>query len=75
MTQSLEFFFDFRSPYSYLAHSQLPGLGTEIVLRPMNVLTVMKAVNNTPTTVTCKVKKAPMRMRILGGGQKNMACR
>jgi 2-hydroxychromene-2-carboxylate isomerase len=58
VTQSLEFFFDFRSPYGYLAHSQLPGLGTEIVLRPMNLLTVMKAVNNTPTTVTCKVKGA-----------------
>jgi len=56
MSQKLEFFFDFRSPYSYLAHSQLPGLGAEILLRPMNVLAVMNLVNNTPTTITCKVK-------------------
>jgi 2-hydroxychromene-2-carboxylate isomerase len=58
MSKSLEFFFDFRSPYSYLAHHKLPCLGGDIVFRPMNVLTVMKSVNNTPTTVTCKVKGA-----------------
>ncbi|HEX7775168.1 MAG TPA: 2-hydroxychromene-2-carboxylate isomerase [Parvibaculum sp.] len=56
MSQSIEFFFDFRSPYSYLAYSQLPALGAEIVLRPMNVISVMKIVGNTPTTVTCKAK-------------------
>jgi len=38
MTQRLEFFFDFVSPYSYLAHSQLPALGVEVTLRPMTVL-------------------------------------
>jgi 2-hydroxychromene-2-carboxylate isomerase len=42
MSRELEFFFDFRSPYSYLAFSQLPDLGVKVVLRPM---TVLKAVN------------------------------
>ena len=56
MSQKLEFFFDFVSPYSYLAHSQLPGLHADVVLRPMHVLSVMKEVGNTPTTVTCAAK-------------------
>lgn len=56
MTQTLEFFFDFVSPYSYLAYSQLDSLPADISLRPMHVLSVMKAVGNTPTTVTCSAK-------------------
>ena len=56
MTQRLEFFFDFASPYSYLAHSQLDDLGVEVALRPMTVLKVMEIVGNTPTTVTCAAK-------------------
>ena len=56
MKNRAEFFFDFRSPYSYLAYSQLADLDAEVVLRPMNVLTVMSAVGNTPTTITCAAK-------------------
>ncbi|VXB71564.1 2-hydroxychromene-2-carboxylate isomerase [Pseudomonas sp. 8O] len=56
MTQTVEFFFDFVSPYSYLAYSQLDSLPADISLRPMHVLSVMKAVGNTPTTVTCSAK-------------------
>lgn len=56
MTQTFEFFFDFVSPYSYLAYSQLDSLPADISLRPMHVLSVMKAVGNTPTTVTCSAK-------------------
>ena len=56
MSKQLEYFFDFRSPYSYLAHSQLAGLGVDIALRPMNVLTVMKGVGNRPTTIECAAK-------------------
>lgn len=51
------FFFDFRSPYSYLAHSQFPGLPGEIVFKPIDVLEVMKRVGNVPTTVICAPKK------------------
>ncbi len=56
MNQTVEFFFDFVSPYSYLAYSQLDNLQADISLRPMHVLSVMKAVGNTPTTVTCAAK-------------------
>jgi len=56
MSQSIEFFFDFRSPYSYLAYSQLPSLGVEVALRPINVLKVMDEVGNVPTTIVCAVK-------------------
>jgi 2-hydroxychromene-2-carboxylate isomerase len=56
MTQRLEFFFDFVSPYSYLAHSQLPALGVEVTLRPMTVLKVMEVVGNSPTTVLSAAK-------------------
>ncbi|WP_337185739.1 2-hydroxychromene-2-carboxylate isomerase [Phenylobacterium sp.] len=52
----LEFFFDFGSPYSYLAHSQLAGLGVEVSLRPMAVLKVMEAVGNQPTTLQSAAK-------------------
>jgi len=56
MSQSIEFFFDFRSPYSYLAYSQLPRLDVEVALRPINVLKVMDKVGNVPTTIVCAVK-------------------
>jgi 2-hydroxychromene-2-carboxylate isomerase len=51
---TVHFYFDYRSPYSYLAQSQLGDLALEI--RPFDVLDVMKRVNNTPTTITCAAK-------------------
>lgn len=56
MSKRLEFFFDFRSPYSYLAFSQLGELGAEVAFRPMDVVKVMAQVNNVPTTITCAAK-------------------
>lgn len=56
MTQSIELFYDFRSPYSYLAFTQLRGMDVDITLRPMKVLKVMEAVGNVPTTLTCAAK-------------------
>ena len=56
MTKSIEYFFDFRSPYSYLAHTQLAGLGAQVILRPMAVLKVMEMVGNVPTTLVCAAK-------------------
>jgi 2-hydroxychromene-2-carboxylate isomerase len=52
----VEFYFDFRSPYSYLAHSQLESLKATIQYRPIDVLAVMEQVGNTPTTLTCRAK-------------------
>ena len=56
MTRTLEFFFDFRSPYSYLALTQLVQMDVSIGLRPMKVLDVMEIVGNVPTTLTCAAK-------------------
>ncbi|MGY1410519.1 DsbA family protein [Luteimonas sp. A611] len=56
MTRSIELFYDFRSPYSYLAFTQLREMGVDLVLRPMMVLKLMEAVGNVPTTLTCAAK-------------------
>lgn len=54
---AVEFYFDFMSPYSYMAHSQLGTLGAPIRFTPIAVLPLMKLVNNTPTSITCQVKR------------------
>ena len=54
--QAIEFFYDFRSPYSYMAYTQLREMDVDIALRPMKILKVMELVGNTPTTITCKAK-------------------
>lgn len=56
MTQSIEFFYDFRSPYSYLAFLKLREMDVTLALRPMMILKVMEAVGNVPTTITCAAK-------------------
>lgn len=60
MTSQIEFYFDFASPYSYLAATQLRALtaatGAEIAYRPFRLLELMKIVGNRPTTIECKNK-------------------
>lgn len=56
MTHHVEFFYDFRSPYSYLAFTQLRQMNVEITLKPMQILKVMERVGNVPTTITCAAK-------------------
>lgn len=56
MTQEIELFYDFRSPYGYLAFTQLRELDIDIRLRPIKILTVMDKVGNVPTTITCAAK-------------------
>lgn len=56
MKQQVEFFYDFRSPYSYLAFTQLLAMDIDLVLRPMQILKVMEKVGNVPTTIICKAK-------------------
>ena len=53
--RTVQFYFDYRSPYAYLAQSQIHDLSVEWL--PMDVLDVMKRVNNTPTTAICAVKR------------------
>lgn len=64
----IDFFFDFVSPYSYLAFTQLEALqestGEVVRLRPVSVRTIMKATNNTPTSITCPPKMTYSRSDI-----------
>ncbi len=62
MTARLEFFFDYGSPYSYLADSRLDALqqrtGCELVYRPMLLGGVFKATGNqSPAFETVEAKK------------------
>ena len=56
----VDFFFDFISPYTYLAATQLDGIAGRTDARfkmwPMHLLNLMKIVGNTPTTILCKNK-------------------
>ncbi|MGI9133178.1 MAG: 2-hydroxychromene-2-carboxylate isomerase [Rhodoferax sp.] len=59
MTRSVEFYFDFGSPASYLAWTQLPALCAQerasLVLRPMLLGGVFQATgNHSPATVAAK---------------------
>lgn len=62
MTQPIELFYDFRSPYRYLAFMQLREMDVNIALRPMKILKVMEKVGNVPTTITCATKGRYARM-------------
>ncbi len=50
MAKQIEFFYDYLSPFSYLADTQLPALarrtGAEIVYRPVLMGAIMKAAGN-----------------------------
>jgi 2-hydroxychromene-2-carboxylate isomerase len=59
MGKTVEFYFDFGSPYSYLAYRALPGIaaahGAQIVLRPMLLGGVFKATgNHSPIEIPAK---------------------
>ncbi|HUX26502.1 MAG TPA: 2-hydroxychromene-2-carboxylate isomerase [Burkholderiales bacterium] len=61
MTKTVEFYFDFGSPYSYLAYRALPGIaaarGAQIVWRPMLLGGVFKATgNHSPAEIPAKSK-------------------
>jgi 2-hydroxychromene-2-carboxylate isomerase len=60
MTHTIDFYFDFPSPYSYLAHTQLPRIAsdhrTSVTYHPFRILELMKLVGNRPTTIECKSK-------------------
>jgi 2-hydroxychromene-2-carboxylate isomerase len=57
----VEFFFDYGSPFSYLADTQIPGIaartGASIVYRPMLLGAVLKATgNSSPMAVPAKAR-------------------
>lgn len=70
MTQHVDFFYDFRSPYSYLAFTQLSAMGVAIDFYPMKILAVMERVGNVPTTITCAAKGRYARMDLARWAQR-----
>ena len=58
---SFDFYFDYRSPYSYLAHTQFPRLEGIPCFKPFDIRDVMQRVGNVPTSVVCTVKNQYVR--------------
>jgi len=62
MGRTIKFYYDFLSPYSYLASTQLPAIAErhscEIDYKPIHVLRLMERVGNQPTTILCETKLA-----------------
>lgn len=60
MSRTINFYFDFVSPYSYLAATQIEALAARtdsaINYLPIHVGTLMKRVGNRPTSIECKAK-------------------
>ncbi|MCE8000830.1 MAG: 2-hydroxychromene-2-carboxylate isomerase [Rhodobiaceae bacterium] len=60
MSRSIQFFFDFVSPFSYLAMTQLPNLcarkDATLEFKPIPVLSLMEKVGNRPTTIECPAR-------------------
>ncbi len=59
MAKEVEFFFDYGSPTSYLAYTQMPGIaertGARVIGRPMLLGGVFKAIgNHSPATIPAK---------------------
>lgn len=49
MSRKLDFYFDYVSPYTYLANTQVSSLGLDINFVPVVIVDVMKRVNNQPS--------------------------
>jgi 2-hydroxychromene-2-carboxylate isomerase len=62
---ALDFYFDYRSPYGYLAQTQVRKLGVEIAWRPFEILQLMDKVGNVPTSITCKPKGKYLGMDLM----------
>jgi 2-hydroxychromene-2-carboxylate isomerase len=60
MTRMIAFYYDFMSPYSYLAATQLPALAKRtaatVEFIPVDALSIMALVGNTPTTLRSRAK-------------------
>lgn len=48
MTRQVDYYYDYVSPYSYLADTQLAGIEAELVYRPVLLGALMQSVGNAP---------------------------
>jgi len=75
MERKLEFFFDFMSPFAYLAHKRLPALaeqhGYEVEYRPIDLPSAKKAAGNTGPSN----REIPVKLRYLTTDMKRWAAR
>lgn len=67
MTRTIDFFFDFMSPYAYLAHHRLPGLaqrhGWQLAYWPIDLQQAKLAAGNTgPTSRDMPIKHRHLRI-------------
>jgi len=46
----VEFYFDYRSPYSYMANTQVPKIAAGIVYRPIDLVTLLELAGNPART-------------------------
>src|SRR5271165_1611077 len=60
MARRIEFYFDFVSPYTYMASTQIGRIAAaadaEVVYTPFRILELMQIVGNRPTTIESKAK-------------------
>jgi 2-hydroxychromene-2-carboxylate isomerase len=59
---AIDFYFDYRSPYAYLAQPPLRQLGIEIAWRPFDIRQLMAQVGNVATSITCASKGRYIRL-------------
>jgi len=52
----VQLYYDYRSPYAYLAHTQLRLMDKPITYHPFDIRSVMEQTGNVPTSVVCKPK-------------------
>jgi 2-hydroxychromene-2-carboxylate isomerase len=57
----VKYYFDYMSPYAYLARTQLPKQDFEVGYFPISILDVMDVVHNQPSP-KCPVKLAYARI-------------
>lgn len=54
--KTMAFYFDYRSPYGYLAWTQFGRMPGSVDYRPMDIVDLMRKVENVPTSVICSAK-------------------
>jgi 2-hydroxychromene-2-carboxylate isomerase len=69
MSKPVDFYFDYVSPYSYLANTQLKKLGLTIRHKPISILEVMAKVGNQPSP-KCPPKLANTMRDIVRWGRR-----
>ena len=61
MSEPIDFYYDFVSPYSFFAFAQRDEVsartGRALNLKPVHVGGIMERVGNVPTSITCKAKR------------------